>query len=49
MGIAFMVMMPLLYTDTTSAWRLRRKRERLMVCAAGVSAEIALGAWAALA
>ena len=49
MGVAFMVMMPLLYTDTTSAWRLRRKRERLMVCAAGVSAELALGAWAALA
>ena len=49
MGIAFMVMMPLLYTDTSAAWRLKRRTERMAVCAAGVTAELALGAWAALA
>ena len=48
MGIAFMVMMPLLYTDTSSAWRLSRKSERMAVCAGGVAAELSLGAWAAL-
>lgn len=49
MGIAFMVMMPLLYTDTSAAWRLKSKRQRMTVCAAGVLGELALGVWAALA
>ena len=49
MGVAFMVMMPLLYTDTTVAWRLSSRRERLLVVAAGVMSEMSLGAWAALA
>lgn len=49
MGIAFMVMMPLLYTDTSAAWRLKSKRQRMAVCAAGVLGELALGVWAALA
>ena len=42
MGIAFMVMMPLLYTDTSAAWRLKSKRQRMAVCAAGVLGELAL-------
>ena len=49
MGVAFMVMMPLLYTDTTAAWRLKKRRERLAVCAAGVGAELSLAVWASLA
>lgn len=42
MGIAFMVMMPLLYTDVTDAWRLRSRRQRLLIDAAGVLVELAL-------
>jgi len=49
MGVAFMVMMSLLYTDTTAAWRLSSRRERLLVVAAGVMSEMSLGAWAAFA
>jgi putative peptide zinc metalloprotease protein len=40
MGVSLMVMMPMLYTDTTGAWRLRSRRERLMIDCAGVSAEL---------
>ena len=48
MGLAFMVMMPLLYTDTTDAWRLPRQRDRISVGVAGVAAEMALAVWATL-
>ena len=44
-----MVMMPLLYTDTTAAWRLKDKKQRLLVCSAGVISELTIGVWAALA
>ena len=49
MGLAFMVMMPLLYTDTSAAWRLRKRSQRIQVCGAGMMAEITLAAWATLA
>lgn len=29
-GVAFLVLMPILYTDTSNAWRLRSRSERLM-------------------
>ena len=48
-GIAFIVMMPVLYTDTTDAWRLQRARDRLAVDLAGVMVELAvavLATWA---
>lgn len=48
MGLAFMVMMPLLYTDTSGVWRLRKKGMRLLVCAAGMLAELSVAAWATL-
>lgn len=41
-GIAFMVLMPVLYTDTSGAWRLRSRRRRLMIDAAGIFTELAL-------
>lgn len=44
LGIAFMVLMPLLYTDVTDAWRLPGKRQRLAIDAAGVAVELALAA-----
>jgi putative peptide zinc metalloprotease protein len=46
MGIAFLVMWPVAYTDTNDVWRLRNKRERLNVAAAGVITELTIGAWA---
>lgn len=49
MGVAFMVMWPVLYTDTSGAWRLRSRRQRLMIGAAGMLAEASLAAWALLA
>lgn len=42
MGIAFMVMAPLLYTDVTDAWRLSSRRQRMLIDAAGILVELAL-------
>ncbi len=44
MGIAFLVMFPVPYTDTGDAWRLASKHQRLRVGAAGVVAELLLAA-----
>lgn len=49
MGVAFMVLWPVLYTDTSSAWRLTDRRQRLAIGAAGINAELAIAAWATLA
>lgn len=46
-GIAFMLGMPVLYTDTGAAWRLDRRR-RMMIAAAGIFAELVLAALATL-
>jgi putative peptide zinc metalloprotease protein len=53
MGIAFMMLAPLLYTDVTSAWRLRDRHARLAIGSAGIRVEagiacIALFAWSFL-
>ncbi|MEL6373754.1 MAG: site-2 protease family protein [Pseudomonadota bacterium] len=53
MGIAFMVLMPMLYTDVSDAWRLRRRRERLTIDGAGIMVELVIAglatcAWAFL-
>ncbi|MBE0620237.1 MAG: biotin/lipoyl-binding protein [Burkholderiales bacterium] len=42
MGIAFMVMWPLLYTDTSEGWKLASRRARLAIDGAGVAAELCL-------
>lgn len=42
MGVAFLVMWPVLYTDTSDTWRLTERRKRLWVGAAGMTAELAL-------
>ncbi len=47
-GVAFMVLWPVLYTDTSDAWRLTSRRQRLLIGAAGVLAELALAAIATL-
>lgn len=49
LGVALLVMMPVLYTDTSSAWRLASRRQRLAIGAAGMMTELAIAAWATLA
>ena len=49
MGVAFMIMVPVLYTDTTDAWRVRDRRGRVAIAAAGIAVEIAVAALATLA
>jgi putative peptide zinc metalloprotease protein len=40
MGVALLVMFPVLYTDTTDAWRLTNKKDRLSIVLAGVKTEL---------
>ena len=40
--------MPVLYTDTSGAWRLRSRRPRLMIDGAGIFTELALASMATL-
>jgi putative peptide zinc metalloprotease protein len=42
MGVAFLVMYPVLYTDTSDAWRLTKRHEKLRVAAAGIRVELML-------
>lgn len=49
MGVAFLVMWPMLYTDTGESWRLKSHRQRLAISAAGVTTELALAGLATLA
>ncbi|MCL7406457.1 hypothetical protein MWN63_10735 [Paradonghicola geojensis] len=48
MGVAFLFMFPVPYTDTTESWKLYSHRERLAISAAGVASELMLAAWATL-
>lgn len=49
MGIAILLLWPVLYTETSDVWRLPDRRQRLAVGAAGMLAELALAALATLA
>ncbi len=44
MGIAFMVMYPVLYTETTGSWALSSRRARFHIGMAGIVAELCLAA-----
>ncbi|SFK48439.1 putative peptide zinc metalloprotease protein [Mesorhizobium albiziae] len=46
MGVAFMVMVPLLYTDVTEAWKLRSRKSRMAIDSAGVAVELCVAAFA---
>lgn len=48
MGVAFLVMWPVLYVDTSDVWRLPSREKRLKVVAAGMVAELALAGVATL-
>ncbi len=49
MGAAFLVMWPVLYTDTGESWKLTQPRERFVISAAGMGSELALALFATLA
>lgn len=42
MGVAFLVLFPVLYTDTTNAWKLKSKYQRLKIVIAGMKVELYL-------
>ena len=46
MGVAFLVLFPVLYTDTTDSWKLTSRRQRLTITGAGVATELTLAAFA---
>jgi len=48
MGIAFLVLWPLLYTDTTDAWKLPSYRQRRAIVLAGMAVEVMLSCYATL-
>lgn len=49
MGIAFLVLWPVLYTDTNEVWRLTDRRQRMRIVGAGIASELILGGLALLA
>lgn len=49
MGVAFLVMWPVAYTDTNDVWKLTSRSQRLQVAAAGVVTELVIAVWATLA
>ncbi|WP_417068914.1 site-2 protease family protein [Niveibacterium terrae] len=49
MGVAFLVMWPVAYTDTNDVWKLTERGQRLKIVAAGIATELAIAAWATLA
>ncbi len=48
MGVAFLVMFPMLYTDVTDAWQVRSRRARLLIDAGGILVELGLAGIALL-
>lgn len=49
MGVAVMVLVPVLFTDTNDAWRLANHKQRLHIAAAGIVAELILAVCASIA
>lgn len=49
MGVALLVLFPVLYTDVTDAWRLASRRQRLAIGAAGMLTELGIAALSTLA
>lgn len=49
MGLAFLVMWPVAYTDTNETWRLTNRIHRLRVASAGIATELVIAIWCTLA
>ncbi len=48
MGVGFLVMWPVLWTDVTDSWKLADRRQRMVIDAAGMAAEILLAVVASI-
>ena len=48
-GVAFMMLMPMPYTDVSDAWRLRDRRQRWAIDSAGIKVELIVAVYAMLA
>lgn len=48
MGVAFLVMFPMAYTDVTQAWKLSSHRQRLLISASGILTELIIAIWCLL-
>lgn len=48
MGVALIVLFPVLYTDTTDAWRLRNRRQRVLIDLAGIAVELMVAVYATI-
>ena len=49
MGVAFLVMWPVAYTDTNEVWKLPDRKQRLAVASAGIITELVIAIWSTLA
>jgi putative peptide zinc metalloprotease protein len=49
MGVCFMLLTPMLYTDVSDAWKLKSRRARLAIHGAGIAVETAIACVATLA
>lgn len=45
MGVAFLIMFPVAYTDVTESWKLNSHKKRLMIAGAGITTEAIIAAW----
>lgn len=48
MGVAFLVLFPMAYTDTNEVWKISDRRKRLAISTAGLRVELLVAAWATL-
>jgi putative peptide zinc metalloprotease protein len=48
MGVAFLVMWPFLYTDTSETWKLADRRKQLTIASAGMASELVLAVFSTL-
>jgi putative peptide zinc metalloprotease protein len=48
LGVAFLILWPFLYTDTSETWKLADRRKQMVVACAGMSAELMLAVFSTL-
>lgn len=48
MGVAFLVLWPMFYTDTNESWKLKKNSERFSIARAGLAVELMIAAFATL-
>jgi putative peptide zinc metalloprotease protein len=48
MGVAFLVLWPFLYTDTSETWKLADRRKQLVIASAGMGSELVLAVFSTL-